>query len=760
MQKIFTHPLFILQSVCIICLYLLFGKYITDPNEFILQSTGDGMKNYFTSAWFVKYDQGTHFTGMNYPYGEHVIFTDNQPALSWILSALDKVIPVSDNVVGIMNIFMFLSLLLCTTLLFYILKHYGASAWYAVLVSLLITFMNPQLKRVVGHYALSYSFFIPLIWWVLILLIKKNYPYRYLILLSLIIIAFSFIHLYYLLIAILFLTSFLFVKIIMKQAFKKEIISLLFLIIIPFLFVFSFLKFTDSVKDRVSEPYGFFAYEASVQSVFLPQSGKLAEYIYSNQILPLPNPEGYAYIGFFSSLLALFFIIRFIFQRFYKKQPAQKIIYINHELKIFFIASILSLLFSFAFPFSLGMKNLVEHIPLLTQFRSLGRFSWIFYFVFRVVSFIYLFYVFKYYYPSYKIASVFILFSILCLSINETRLHANKTKMDLGKTEAHNSFNPSNQIWKNVLAENGYQTNQFQSILFLPFFHNGSEKLYIDRAGNDQAVAMAIAYQTGLPLIDCMMSRTSVSQTLSVAQIVSSSLIEKPIVKELKNKDILLIANTKNLAPEEKYLLSKSKKICEYAQFKFYAMPLSALENTSHFVQEGFATKKIEMYHDSIFNYYSNNPIQLFYKQDFDSLSSCNTFSGAGSLILNNEEKTIAKIPVKIAQTIWVEISFWANTYPETAAYPYLKYDCFDAENNSISSGEVNPKLSSNIKDTWVRASMDFELKPECVRLELKTSKSKQLNFDNLLVRHTAYDIIYDVKNDSSFMFNNYPVGK
>ena len=71
-------------------LMLVFGDVFLHPNAYLFGIIGDSIKNYFTFAWYVVYDSGLHFSGMNYPYGEHVIFTDNQPFFSFLVSLLPQ----------------------------------------------------------------------------------------------------------------------------------------------------------------------------------------------------------------------------------------------------------------------------------------------------------------------------------------------------------------------------------------------------------------------------------------------------------------------------------------------------------------------------------------------------------------------------------------------------------------------------------------------------------------------------------------------
>ncbi len=58
------------------------GTWLRSPNEVMFAKSSDGLKNYMTTAWFVQHDSSyVHFGGMAYPFGDHVLFTDNQPIL-------------------------------------------------------------------------------------------------------------------------------------------------------------------------------------------------------------------------------------------------------------------------------------------------------------------------------------------------------------------------------------------------------------------------------------------------------------------------------------------------------------------------------------------------------------------------------------------------------------------------------------------------------------------------------------------------------
>ncbi|MEO5906113.1 MAG: hypothetical protein ABIQ11_05270, partial [Saprospiraceae bacterium] len=90
-----------------------FSKIFSCPSCYLFEDGGDGLKNYYTLAYYVKHDQGWHFSGMNYPYGENIIYTDNQPILALTLRWVDQHITDMDNhVVGVLNMLLLIGLYL------------------------------------------------------------------------------------------------------------------------------------------------------------------------------------------------------------------------------------------------------------------------------------------------------------------------------------------------------------------------------------------------------------------------------------------------------------------------------------------------------------------------------------------------------------------------------------------------------------------------------------------------------------------------
>jgi len=246
------NPLLVLIVVSMLLICGIFSKIIFHPNQYLLASGGDAFKNLFTPAWFIANDKGTHFTGMNYPYGEHVVFTDNQPLISWVLNFVDNnIYPIQNYTIGILNILLFVSLFFGILLLYKILKYYRMPAWYAAIMALAIGLMGPQIERFYGHFALGYTVFIPWVWWRIIQVKEKNYSLLPLLSLATLVVIFGFIHMYYVLIGGL-LIGFHALVLFVKN--RKNYISVFKLIAaagIPLLAIMTFMHFTDTEQtDR------------------------------------------------------------------------------------------------------------------------------------------------------------------------------------------------------------------------------------------------------------------------------------------------------------------------------------------------------------------------------------------------------------------------------------------------------------------------------------------------------------------------------
>ena len=257
-----------------VIIHHFFKEIIACPSCYLFEDGGDGLKNYYTLDYYVKHDSGWHFSGMNYPYGEHIIYTDNQPMLAMALRWIDQhVVDMDPHVVGTLNMLLLISIYLACLITYFLLRRWDIGRWWALGAALCITFLSPQLWRLHGHYALAYVFFIPLMILLLDLLVRsEKRRWIWAVSLGLLTIITSLTHMYFLFFSSVVIASFSFFWWIYHRkdkAFIRQVLPLLIgALILPGLFLVGLRKWTDPIRDRPTEPYGLENHTIEFESTF------------------------------------------------------------------------------------------------------------------------------------------------------------------------------------------------------------------------------------------------------------------------------------------------------------------------------------------------------------------------------------------------------------------------------------------------------------------------------------------------------------
>src|SRR5690606_4976388 len=163
---------------------------------------GDAAKNYYTLLYHVLYGDGVWFTGMNYPYGEHIVFTDAQPLLAMLFAYINDTIPV--NPLAIMNLCMVAGFFLGIVYVRKILLRFDVHPAPAIAAAVLIIIMSPQQFKLAGHFSLAYFCVLPVVFYYnLVWLQTKQAKYAWALFSATLV--FTFIHLYFALMICLWL---------------------------------------------------------------------------------------------------------------------------------------------------------------------------------------------------------------------------------------------------------------------------------------------------------------------------------------------------------------------------------------------------------------------------------------------------------------------------------------------------------------------------------------------------------------------------
>lgn len=509
--------------VAALVLYSLYGPVFHHPNDFLFGAGGDAVKNYFTFAWHVKYDNDwTQFGGSNYPYGEHVGYTDGHPLFSLLLGwiPLVKAYPVA-----MLNLFMLFSHVTALRIVYLILRKWMVTSYVAALGALSIVWLQPQLFRMEGHLSLSYPWVIPYA----ILLLSDFWQHRnrfMLVWLGLYISAIFLLHPYLGLMLSMMVSLFALVYLIMARFKPKDDgnwVGILLAGIVPiFLFVI-FMRATDVHEERPDIAIGFLEQTSSIDDVFQPNHDSLG-YIFSPETTKGGHvDEGSSYIGFATMIILLAFVVNSVIKR-------RETIEDDLLPRTFLITSLVILLFSFGFPFKYGMQDWLSRIPYLEQFRAPGRFAWIFYYASTLCAF----YVInewteKFWWKSNKVAvavlpivvsGVFFIEGYMPQKTMAERILSNKNELT-------NCTNPS---YLKALQDSSLQ--KAAAIVPIPFFHYGSDYYGIHADDEVMKASYALALKTGIPLVASSNPRVSLSESRKIMQLFAPFYFEKPIWKD------------------------------------------------------------------------------------------------------------------------------------------------------------------------------------------------------------------------------------
>lgn len=745
-----------------VVLLIFFGRIIRDPGNSYFSSSGDGFKAYYCALYHVKYDTVDAITGgMNYPFGELTAFTDGQPLISNTLRFLDRFFPVSgETVVGAINGAMLLSFVLGALFLFLIMADLGVSWWFAGVAAVGMAMMSPQVARFGGHYSLSWLVWIPaLLFW--IMRFDKTRSFWYSLLIGLTTFMAAKMHLYFLGFAGFLTGGYWLWRLLPYRkeggnlAYDLLHFSLQFLI--PVILLQTGILILDEVTDRTAYPYGFDIYLGHPAAVFIP-SGKPWSFV--PKIVTVFNHiswESLAYAGTpaVAGILVTFYF--FIKGRFRFRQAG------NGEgrsiMTVFGVIAVVALIFSFGVPFVFGLEELANKIGPVRQLRALGRFAWLFYYVVNLLVFTALFRK-AFRQPASLLWKTVAGVALILLFYEGYWNMAGNTRTLYNRIEAledHGNTSEENSWVKAVHPE------AFRAIIPVPYFHVGSESIWIDGGHQSRESAMLVSLKTGLPTTGVELSRTSIGQTFINYSLFTEPLQRMELADHLSGEMPFLVMRMNGYEPSaaEQWLLRDAATVVVSPKFTLLSLPLEAIRN----FHESWRRNILSQYNqDSLFTrdgYQLSDSLSWFKVRNYDDLPSAGSFRGPGAFAF-----PAGKWAVAWADTLRnlpagknLVVGFWIRDYRKDA---FLRTNLELFQKNS-QTGETTNYIYTDLfrhlkafRDEWALVELEFTTKTdhEFVQLSLLNRVLPQAGFilDELLVREKAVDVW---SREENFLYKN-----
>ena len=739
-----TAGLIITALLSLAVLSVFYGNLFNKLNRVCFANGGDGMQSYINMDYHIRVDTSyLRCNSMNYPYGEHVFFTNTQPLISNTIKFISQdIIDISDYTLGILNFTMLFCLVIAPLFLFLILTGVGVGPLLAILASLGITYLSPQIDRFGGHFNLCYVCVIPLmIYLVMEFFRKPGFLVSFLIFLAAMAAALTHFYFYGFLAALLIF----FYGVTLaghEQIFSKKymwMVHLFIQLILPFLILQAF-YISDHVTDRPAYPWGFLYYRAYPQSIFLPLGKPYGQFLHHFLNTNFIDWEGYAFVGTMAVTGMIIFLVRTFRKAFAGRFREIGSVTSNTQLNILFWASLLLLLYSFGLPFILGLEWLIDLIGPVRQMRGIARFSWLFYYVMNIVTVYWL-------WEGWKKASRKpwpVILMILAMSVlfydafYQVRNRGKSLENNIPALVDKNLTEPENQWIKS------HDLTRYQALIPMPYYHIGSENIWID-GGCDIVPASFIAIMNSkLPGMGVMLSRTSISQTVeNVALMLGPPPGELHMDRFPSQKPFLLMAARCDLlSGHEMQMIGRSRRIDSTGKFDLYEMPFRAFQD----IADSIAVAVSEEYSD--LSLYSHNGIKStrstanYVFVNYDSLSNSVALDGNGCFEGTAKNRNIlftGNLPSGDSTRSYI-ISFWLN---QVRSDLYPRSQIFYTEKDSVGNTIIDQSYQAfrqfvAIMGNWALVRIKITAKNPSGKIELAiqntTLRNETIQADNLLI--------------------------
>lgn len=721
---------------CII--YQFYAKVFACPECYLFLDSGDGLKNYYTLAYYVLHDTGWHFTGMNYPYGENIIYTDNQPLLAMILRWVHHhVIPMDTHIIGTMNMLLMLSLYTGVLITYKLLRSWQAGKWWALASALCIIFLSPQVMRFGGHYALGYVCFIP----ALLLMLDRiarvpGKRWIWGVALGLFILGTSLIHMYFLFLELIVVAGFLvfwaWYNRRDKPLLKSVGLTLLGVILIPGAVLLGIRKYTDPIQDRPTEPWGIDSHCLNFTSTFFSFSQPFDETWTTYFGIEKPIMEKIAYTGLVGFIM-LPAILIFLFRK-KDENPVTPIA------KAFIGAAILAWCMGAGVFYQHGFKYIWDAIPVLKQFRGLGRFGIPFYYLYTIVC-CYLLWLLYVKLKERGLGNVGGYILGIAFIVWGFEARAFMTEQAAPIFRVNTTLHSSKEDFIPMLSAAGHTPDDFQAILQFPIVAIGNEMMGVTRGFWALRQGIHASWETGLPLIDYAMSRTSVSQGVDFVELISTPYAPKRRAQLFNDKPILLLVEEDEIIPAETKWRDMATKIGERPPTSLYLLPAAAFKTIVNPLE----------------NIQGDRLTCSGWFVDFENHPCDTAMSGSGALPIPKAETSVWSYPDTASmERQWI-LSLWTyvDKYQASVAVPRIMEknpEGVITQNTGLHRDNI--KWSEAYGD-WMEINFPMTTKGKGYTYELFIDNAGPV-IDNLLIRAPQDTCIH--RFPEMTLFNNLPI--
>lgn len=731
----------------------------------VMDSRHDGFKTYMNAVYHAHFDENcTDFKGMNYPYTEHIVAATELPGLAILLHWLSPYFPsLPDYIFGITHLILLSCIWLCAILLFLIFKQLKMPDWFAIIVAIGLTFLAPQNLRFGPHLGLAPPCVIPAILYGLILL-EKLPRISVSIYLSLVLFLSAMLHFYFFAIGVIAIGLYFFFSFIRRLDFRWLFVNIPYYvgaIVPPTAFFLFWMILKDPIADRPAKPLGFLLYRSKWEGIFLFPKIPLWDWVDKN-IIKIENVEfeGWAYVGLVAGIFTLASLVAWFLSR--CRQPLLP--YIGEFNKKFAYPmlgmGVVIALLSCGVPFNIGgLSFLLDYAGPLRQFRSIGRFAWVFYYVLNIIAFTSIYNSFS---KLNRPVIRFIAFALVLGLLTYEAWVFSYTKYMFSQLKEVENLQPGKKFTD--IPQVDYA--DYQAILPIPYINIGNNNFAVAGNGNIIQYAMVMSAQTGLPITGAMLTRTSTSQTFKQMQLVAKPFQHPIILDEYPNNKPLLLLVSKDISKDDSllysHLMQNQKILYESKLWRLYKLKIESFDSNIRQRKQSLLNKtnQSQLYNSG--NFSTTDSTSNFIFEPFDDSISETKFQGEGAfqVPVGKPESVIfqGKMPSAVPR-LPCEALVWVTGIEDRATLAQIKLEELRANGALLHSetrmvGTNFVEMSGN---GWLLVRIPFVLEgtDSNLRLSVLTQSAEHchLVIDEVLIKPEQLDIYKKV--NESIWWNN-----
>ncbi|RLE27828.1 MAG: hypothetical protein DRJ65_01665 [Acidobacteria bacterium] len=590
---------FAVAAITLLVLGLVHGPIVLSPNQYAFSTEGEAIRNYFVLAYHAESDGGLHeFTGMNYPFGEQIVYSEGQPSLSYPLKVLSRLSPwFHEHAVGALNIFLLAGIAGSAALLLLILRRFGVGLVLSATSAIGLAMLAPQGSRLPWMFPQAFSAMVPIVVFLVIRIVDGGWTWRRVFPLMVANLFFLFLNPYPGVIAALFTTVSLAAALMLRAGRQPDWIRgglrILVCTVLPVLMFFIYLRTTDHHISRPELPDGFFDFTAEFATIFGSFFSPLMPWIECwtglTREMAWRHYEGNGYLGVFCVVVMVFALVFLVWRRVFGRSSNLKAAANgdNRLLVALAIGALCLSVFAAGIPFrwmDQGERWLTMLGP-LAQFRCPGRFIWPLFYVANIVAVVAAARAVSFISSANRwrsAASIVVILGSGLMLFEGVAQHQWVAARGRGTVNVLNrrvvEMTPSLTHLKAAINE--VDRFRYQAILTIPLFHIGSELLVPPSSFSESFLtdAFALAKHLQLPLISSMLGRISLEESLGTFGLYTPPYVAKDVCSQIGTEPILVLLNRdRALSKHEDRLAKISRQVLATDRFDLLELDVSQL---------------------------------------------------------------------------------------------------------------------------------------------------------------------------------------